>query len=90
MITNFQRKVIQKILDKLKKKRKFEFGLCGFAYNMHKRKEISLRECNSFHIAIYKNRKEEHYYGIAKLYFFEPGLKEPRVKFLEELLSNIK
>lgn len=85
MITNFQRKVIQKVFNKLKKKRKFELGLCRFAYNMHKRKEISLREYNSFNIAIYKNRKDKHYYG---LYFFEPGLKEPRVKFLEELLCQ--
>lgn len=79
--------ILQVLLDRLIKKEKV-CGLCDLIIVMHMYDQFNGQEYQRL-----KSIIDSHSYldkGNFSGYYWEPGLKQPRVEFLQNLINNIE
>ena len=80
-------KLLKKVLRELKTEKNVKFygGLCIFSYILRAKGILTTIEGAEFRDLLYKNKpKQIGIYGL----FFPAGKKEPRIKFLKDLIEK--
>lgn len=63
-------------------------GLCKLSQFLFAIDKINWREFNFIIDLLYENITDYYYACNPNRYFFKPGLKQPRIKYLKELIEK--
>lgn len=93
------KKVIIKVLNlMLNKQDREEYtgtGLCNWAKELYRQNYISWSECNTTDLYISKNRPSKSsldcilYPPRTDLYYWKPGIKAPRIRWIKKHLKRL-